>query len=209
MSDLGGFSLFELFKAEAETHCGTLNEGLLRLEGNPADLSAIEPLMRAAHSLKGAARIIGVDLAVRLAHAMEDCLVAVQKGQEVLVPARIDQLLQGTDLLSKLGQIAEAELPSFSEKTSPAVDALVEATTVGEAAKPEATDDSSEGNSAEGKPAAAPGAATEPADVKASGPETDLVGSWKATMGDDSVELTVKEDFTFTWKALPWVETVG
>ena len=41
--------------------------------------------------------------------------------------ARIDQLLQGTDLLSKLGQIAEAELPSFSEKTSPAVDALVEA----------------------------------------------------------------------------------
>jgi len=127
MSDLGGFSLFELFKAEAETHCGTLNEGLLRLEGNPADLSAIEPLMRAAHSLKGAARIIGVDLAVRLAHAMEDCLVAVQKGQEVLVPARIDQLLQGTDLLSKLGQIAEAELPSFSEKTSPAVDALVEA----------------------------------------------------------------------------------
>ena len=126
MSDLGGFSLFELFKAEAETHCGTLNEGLLRLEGNPADLSAIEPLMRAAHSLKGAARIIGVDLAVRLAHAMEDCLVAVQKGQEVLVPARIDQLLQGTDLLTKLGQIAEAELPAFSERNSPAVDALVE-----------------------------------------------------------------------------------
>ena len=77
MSDLGGFSMFELFKAEAETNCAILNEGLLKLEADPSDLSAIEPLMRAAHSLKGAARIIGVDLAVRLAHAMEDRLVAV------------------------------------------------------------------------------------------------------------------------------------
>jgi hypothetical protein len=35
------------------------------------------------------------------------------------------------------------------------------------------------------------------------GPETDLVGTWKAMMGDDAVELTVKEDFSFTWKAMP------
>ena len=104
MSDLGGFSLFELFKAEAESHGATLDEGLLRLEEDPADVSVIEPLMRAAHSLKGAARIIGVDLAVRLAHAMEDCLVAVQKGQETLVPARIDQLLAGTFPWAKLRQ---------------------------------------------------------------------------------------------------------
>ena len=32
--------------------------------------------MRAAHSLKGAARIVGLDAAVRVAHAMEDCFVA-------------------------------------------------------------------------------------------------------------------------------------
>ena len=37
--------------------------------------------MRAAHSLKGAARIVGLDAAVRVAHAMEDCLVAAQKGR--------------------------------------------------------------------------------------------------------------------------------
>ncbi|MGA1517627.1 MAG: Hpt domain-containing protein, partial [Phycisphaerales bacterium] len=126
MSDLGGFSLFELFKAEAETHGATLDEGLLRLEEDPTDVSAIEPLMRAAHSLKGAARIIGVDLAVRLAHAMEDCLVAVQKGQETLVPARVDQLLAGTDLLKQLGKISESELPAFNATNESAVDALVE-----------------------------------------------------------------------------------
>ena len=82
-----------------------------------------------------------------------------------------------------------------------------DAAPAGEAAKPEATDESAEatstkGDSAEGKPKPS-GAVADPADAKASGPETDLVGSWKATMGDDAVELTVKEDFTFTWKATP------
>ena len=57
MSDLGGFSLHELFRGEAETHAAALSEGLVKLEGtsNPA---IVEPLMRAAHSIKGAARVI-------------------------------------------------------------------------------------------------------------------------------------------------------
>ena len=47
--DLSGFSMFELFKVEAETNAATLNEGLLALEANPTDLSQVEKLMRAAH----------------------------------------------------------------------------------------------------------------------------------------------------------------
>ena len=59
---------------------------------------------------------------------------------------------------------------------------------------------------AEAKPTDAD--ATKPAEAastgkEVAGPETDLVGTWKATMGDDTVELTVKEDFSFTWKATP------
>jgi len=34
--------------------------------------------MRAAHSLKGAARIVDLADGVRVAHAMEDCFVAAQ-----------------------------------------------------------------------------------------------------------------------------------
>lgn len=44
-------------------------------------------------------------------------------------------------------------------------------------------------------------------------PQTDLVGRWKATAGDDTIELTVTEDFTFTWKAMqkgkPAIELSG
>ncbi len=68
-----------------------------------------------------------------------------------------------------------------------------------------AADDREDKEAAGGEPAkpATPEAADDSSAAKASGPETDLVGSWKATMGDDAVELTVKEDSTFTWKATP------
>jgi two-component system sensor histidine kinase and response regulator WspE len=115
MSDLGGFSMFDLFREEAETHCASLETGLLRLEANPTDGGvAIEPLMRAAHSVKGAARIIGLDIAVGLAHAMEDVFVAVQDGTEVLVSGRVDQLLAGTDLLRSLSKIDEKAIEGWS-----------------------------------------------------------------------------------------------
>jgi len=35
------------------------------------------------------------------------------------------------------------------------------------------------------------------------GPETDLVGTWTATSGKDSIELTITADSAFTWKATP------
>ena len=93
--DLSGFSMMELFRMEAESHTATLSAGLVALEGARAAPEVIEPLMRAAHSLKGAARIVGLDAAVRVAHAMEDCFVAAQKGKLVLQPAHVDILLKG------------------------------------------------------------------------------------------------------------------
>src|SRR5690606_29063154 len=69
--DMNDLPLIELFRMEAEGQLAVLTEGLLALERG--DTSQLEALMRAAHSLKGAARIVGLDTAVRVAHAMEDC----------------------------------------------------------------------------------------------------------------------------------------
>ena len=123
MSDLGGFSLHELFRGEAETHAAALSEGLVKLEGtsNPA---IVEPLMRAAHSIKGAARVIGLDIAVRLAHGLEDVLVAMQKGREAISSSRIDQLLRGADLLASLARVSEAEVAQWTAMNASAVDQL-------------------------------------------------------------------------------------
>jgi len=56
------------------------------------------------------------------------------------------------------------------------------------------------------KPMQAPAEAT-------AGPETDLVGTWKAASGKDSVQLAITADSQFTWQAVPAggkpVEIVG
>jgi two-component system, chemotaxis family, sensor histidine kinase and response regulator WspE len=98
-------AMFELFREEVRAHAAALARGLLDAEADPANPTRIEPLMRAAHSIKGACRIVGIDSGVRLAHVMEDALVAAQHGRIRLTPADIDALLKGGDLLATLGDL--------------------------------------------------------------------------------------------------------
>ena len=123
--DLSGFSLMELFRMEAESHTATLSAGLVSLEEASATPEVIDPLMRAAHSLKGAARIVGLDAIVQVAHAMEDCFVEAQKGKLVLGPERIDVLLRGVDLLAQVAQLGEADVEAWQTDHAAEIDALV------------------------------------------------------------------------------------
>ncbi|WHU43561.1 chemotaxis protein CheA, partial [Pseudomonas fulva] len=110
-------SLLELFSLEAEAQTQVLSAGLLALERNPTQADQLEACMRAAHSLKGAARIVGVDAGVSVAHVMEDCLVAAQEGRLRLSAEHIDALLQGTDLLMRIATpsdtAAQDDVPGF------------------------------------------------------------------------------------------------
>ncbi|VVN19055.1 hybrid sensor histidine kinase/response regulator [Pseudomonas fluorescens] len=105
-------SLLELFSLEAEAQTQVLSAGLLALERNPNQADQLESCMRAAHSLKGAARIVGIDSGVSVAHVMEDCLVSAQEGRLLLRPEHIDALLQGTDLLMRVATPTNAPQPS-------------------------------------------------------------------------------------------------
>ncbi len=87
--------MLELFRNEVEGQVATLTHDLLELEQNPTAMDRLERLMRAAHSVKGAARMVNLDGAVRVAHAMEDCFVAAQQGAITLQPDGVDALLQG------------------------------------------------------------------------------------------------------------------
>ncbi len=113
-------SMLELFQLEAEAQAQVLNAGLLALERNPTQADQLEACMRAAHSLKGAARIVGVDAGVAIAHVMEDCLVSAQEGRLRLTPEHIDALLQGTDLLLRVAKpeagVTPLDVSSFVEQ---------------------------------------------------------------------------------------------
>jgi two-component system, chemotaxis family, sensor histidine kinase and response regulator WspE len=107
--DLSGYSMQELFRMEAQGTTRAMTAALLALEREPARMDLLEECMRAAHSLKGAARIVDLSAVVTVAHAMEDLFVMAQKGEAVLDQARIDQLLAGVDLISALANAPEGQ----------------------------------------------------------------------------------------------------
>ena len=108
MSGLGAFSMWDLFRGEVESQMKLLTESLLAVEGGaPAD-AHLAAAMRAAHSIKGAARIVQLDVGVRVAHVMEDCLVAAQSGALTISGPGLDVLLAAGDMLSQLASVDEA-----------------------------------------------------------------------------------------------------
>ena len=102
VNDADSVSLLDLFRLEVEIQLRSLNTGLLALERVPASGKHLEECMRAAHSLKGAARIIGLTAGVDVANAMEECFVSAQQGKLALGAGQIDALLRGSDLMHRI-----------------------------------------------------------------------------------------------------------
>jgi two-component system sensor histidine kinase and response regulator WspE len=127
--DFSSFSMFELFQTEADNQTKILTSGLLVLERNHTAADQLEALMRAAHSLKGAARIVNLKAAVRVSHGMEDCFVAAQKGAVVLDQKQIDLLLAGVDLLAKISQTPELAMAQWDGEKKGEIDSFIEALT--------------------------------------------------------------------------------
>jgi len=96
--DLSQFSMLDLFRMEADSQTQILTDGLLAFERRH-DPGAVESMMRAAHSIKGAASIVGLEMVVQLAHGMEDAFIAAQAGKLKLTPNRVDALLAAVDLI--------------------------------------------------------------------------------------------------------------
>ncbi len=109
-NDLSELSMVELFRLEVENQSVVFTENLLALEQNPTDASRLGALMRAAHSLKGAGRMVDLDAPVRVAHELEDVFVAAQEGSLVLRREHVDLLLRGVDLLLRIAQAPDAHL---------------------------------------------------------------------------------------------------
>lgn len=106
--DLSAFSMLDLFRMEADSQTQILTDGLLAMERHAGDAAAVEAMMRAAHSIKGAAAIVGLQVVVQLAHGMEDSFVAAQHGRLKLTPERVDVLLSGVDLIVQLSRLDDA-----------------------------------------------------------------------------------------------------
>ena len=111
--DLSNFSMLELFRMEVEGQCENLTEGLLELDSGNQSKEVFESLMRSAHSIKGAARIVGLEQAVQLAHGMENVFVSAQNGEITLKKEDVDLLLSIVDIFQEISNTHDEKLETY------------------------------------------------------------------------------------------------
>jgi two-component system sensor histidine kinase and response regulator WspE len=168
--------MLELFRLEAESQTAVLSAGVLAIEELERSPETVESMMRAAHSLKGAARIVGLDPAVRVAHALEDVFVGAGNGTFRVKPEHADRILAGIDFLSAIAKSDDAlspasEWPSRAERlvddlgTMVADQAAVQ--TQVPAPEPAKTPPGMPGGTSAADAVAAPATAAKPADTPA------------------------------------------
>ena len=109
-SNLSEFSMLELFRMELDTQLAVLNAGLLELEEDGASPLLLESLMRASHSIKGAARMVNVNAAVRISHIIEECFVLAQARALKLNHNDVDVLLASLDVLAEIRQSSDENI---------------------------------------------------------------------------------------------------
>ncbi|NOZ05373.1 MAG: chemotaxis protein CheA [Chloroflexi bacterium] len=110
------------FVQEIEERIQAITSGLLELERNPDNIESLHDVFRAAHSIKGAAKIMGLETIARVAHSMEDVFETLEREKKPITPALNDLLLRGIDAIEIHTRAAEKQ-----ETASLDVDELCEA----------------------------------------------------------------------------------
>ncbi len=93
---------FKYFRIEARELIDKLSRGCLALERGDYDAALINELNRAAHSLKGAARLVELYPAGDIAHAMEDAFAQLQAHGTAPTPDEVTGLLGQIDALHRI-----------------------------------------------------------------------------------------------------------
>ncbi len=110
--------LAKLFKAESAEHLAKLDDGLLHLEKNPTDQAILEEVFRESHSMKGAARMLGLPRIESAAHGLESILNAARKGE---TPLTADVIEHMNTVLSDLRQLVREELAPNADAPQPEI----------------------------------------------------------------------------------------
>jgi two-component system chemotaxis sensor kinase CheA len=120
------------FRAELSEHLQTMNNGLLALEQGAIKeeerAETLRTIFRAAHSLKGAARAVGITIVEQMAHALESVLDALQK--DTLQPSQelfnaSYQALDAIQLVQEAYEKGETTPPLQATQSIMALDALL------------------------------------------------------------------------------------
>ncbi|QWU44480.1 MULTISPECIES: chemotaxis protein CheA [Bacillus] len=94
--------LLNIFFEEAEEHLQSLNENVLNLEQNPADMGVVGEIFRSAHTFKGMSASMEFTEMADLTHKMENVLDEIRHGNMMVNANIIDVIFECIDNLEKM-----------------------------------------------------------------------------------------------------------
>lgn len=109
MNEAERLALLEQFREESAEHSEAVSRALLALEASPGDEALTGEILRRAHSLKGAARVVGVTAVETAAAAFETVLAEVKSGRLPLDRRGMNTLLAALDAITAWGSSEEGE----------------------------------------------------------------------------------------------------
>lgn len=118
---------YRYFRIEANDLLDQLAKGVLDLEKGSAGAEPVMRLLRLAHTLKGAARVVRQAEIADLAHSVEDMLAPYRvescDGEQAVPRARVDGLLGALDAIT--AKLAQLPVPVNAEALAAVPDASV------------------------------------------------------------------------------------
>ena len=127
----------EMFFEEAREHLISLEEGLMDLERRQGDRAHLDKTFRAAHTIKGAAAMVGLEPIARFTHGIEAVLEKIRTGSLAVDSDIITTLLESRDHLAAMveGYAAGSPVPG-SGNLSQRLSDLLRVTPAGPAPAP-------------------------------------------------------------------------
>ena len=124
---------YRYFRIEARELLDQLGRGVLALEKSPGDTQTVPRLLRLAHTLKGAARVVKQREMADAAHAIEEVLAPLREGSQPVQREQIDAVLaklddMGTHLAALAAPPGAADQPPGPDKPTdlpPALPAML------------------------------------------------------------------------------------
>src|SRR5579862_8773924 len=115
-------NLYQYFKIEAREIVSDLSRDILGLEKSGVGAEPVARLLRQAHTLKGAARVVRLPRIAEIAHAMEDALAPHRGSPEAVSKEQIGRLLQQVDTISSEITALDPPLPADAPSRPSAVE---------------------------------------------------------------------------------------
>ncbi|MEZ4651050.1 MAG: chemotaxis protein CheA [Candidatus Eisenbacteria bacterium] len=104
------------FVTESYELIESVDQDLVRLESVPADLELLNNVFRALHTIKGSAGFLALDPLTEVAHAAEDALNCLRKGEISLTADIMTLLLQAVDTIrDQIGEIEGGEMCAMGD----------------------------------------------------------------------------------------------